>query len=72
MKLKADLLRVVRNSSDSVYAIDDEGKAPGRGAYLCKDEACMAKALKNRAFDRSFKGKVPQKVYEDLRMEQTN
>ena len=72
MKPKADLLRVVRSSFGGTYAIDGKGKAPGRGAYLCRDEGCMAKALKSRAFDRSFKGKVPQEIYEDLGMEQTN
>ena len=30
--------------------------APGRGAYLCPDPACLAAAGKRRAFGRAFRG----------------
>ena len=36
---KRDLLRVVR-APDGTVAIDPTGRAPGRGAYLCRDASC--------------------------------
>jgi len=38
MKPKKDLIRVVR-SSEGEISIDMKGKKPGRGAYVCRDEA---------------------------------
>lgn len=36
-------------------SIDKTGKAKGRGVYLCNDEECIKKAIKRKAFQRSFK-----------------
>ena len=36
MKPKKELIRVVR-SPEGEISLDFRGKAPGRGAYLCKD-----------------------------------
>ena len=33
---------------------DPQGKAPGRGAYLCRSEKCLEAALKRRSFERSL------------------
>jgi hypothetical protein len=70
MKNKKDLLRIVRcnNSVDGVLAFmtDETGKAAGRGAYVCKSEDCLSKAVKNKSFERSFKAKLPPNVYEDI------
>jgi hypothetical protein len=49
---QAALLRVVVRHGAVVPA---EKKAPGRGAYLCPDEACLAAAQKRRAFARAFR-----------------
>jgi len=66
MKDKKDLMRIVRKADDSGFCVDDTGKAAGRGAYICNDAACFKKAVKSGGFDRSFKQKVPQDVYETL------
>ena len=66
MKDKANLVRVVRNADDTGFAVDDTGKAAGRGAYICKDAACFKKAAKSGGFERSFKQKIPQEVYGHL------
>ena len=50
---KRDLLRIVRASDGSV-TLDPTGKAAGRGAYLCADPACWAKAHKSRAVQRAL------------------
>jgi uncharacterized protein len=50
---QADLVRLVL--SQGVVVPAGPG-APGRGAYLCRDEGCLAAAEKKRAFARSFRG----------------
>ena len=47
-------------------SIDLVGKKPGRGAYLCPDPACLAKAKKKKALERCFEQPVPAEVYEAL------
>ena len=61
---KGHLIRIVHNGADTT--IDITGKAPGRGAYLCKIKACYELATKNKGLERSFKAKVPPEVYASL------
>ena len=49
-----------------VIIIDPVGKKPGRGAYLCPDAACLAKAKKKKALERCFEQPVPAEVYDAL------
>lgn len=71
MKPKKELIRVVR-SPEGVISLDFRGKAPGRGAYLCPDTACLKRAIKARALSRVFETEIPQEIYDDLltRMEE--
>ena len=55
---KKELVRVVRAPSGEI-SIDPVGKKPGRGAYLCPDAACLAKAKKKKALERCFEQPVP-------------
>lgn len=68
---KRELIRVVR-SPEGELSLDFKGKAPGRGAYLCANGACLKKARKSRAIERAFETAVPEEVYEALeaRMEE--
>lgn len=52
-KEKSELLRIVR-TPDMEIKIDPKGKAPGRGAYLCKKEECFHKAIKNKNLSRAL------------------
>ena len=65
MKPKKELIRVVR-SPEGTISLDFRGKAPGRGAYLCPDAACLKKAMKAKALNRAFEMEIPQEIYEDL------
>ncbi len=65
MKPKKELVRVVK-SPEGVISIDFRGKAPGRGAYVCPDSACLKKAVKSRALERVFETEIPQAVYDAL------
>lgn len=62
---KSELLRVVK-TPDENFEIDLSGKAQGRGAYICKSSACAENAKKRRQFDKSFKTKVPDEIYEKI------
>ena len=64
-KPKNELIRVVRSPQGDV-SLDFRGKAPGRGAYLCRDPQCLKKAVKSRALERALSVAIPQEVYEKL------
>ena len=65
MKNKKDLIRVVR-SPEGEISLDFKGKKPGRGAYVCPEQACLAKAKKSRALERAFSTAIPAEVYDLL------
>lgn len=62
MKPKKEMLRVVRNKEGAI-ALDRTGKAPGRGAYVCDDPACVKKLAKAKVLNRVFSEDVPAEVY---------
>ena len=68
MKPKATLVRVVRSPEGDI-ALDTKGKASGRGAYVCKDGACLKKARKSKALERSLETQIPEEIYERLEAE---
>ncbi len=65
MKPKKELIRVVRSPEGQV-SLDFRGKLPGRGAYVCPDPACLAKARKAKALERAFSAPLPAEVFEEL------
>lgn len=65
MKPKRELIRVVR-SPEGEIGLDFRGKNPGRGAYVCPDAACLARARKTKALERAFGCPVPDEVYDRL------
>lgn len=65
MKEKKSLIRVVRNQEGQV-AVDPTGRMNGRGAYICRDPECFAKARKSRALNREFSADIPEEVYEEV------
>ena len=65
MKLKAELVRVVRSPEGDV-SVDLRGKAPGRGAYVCRSADCLKKALRSRAVGRALGVEIPPEIYDAL------
>ncbi len=65
MRPKKELVRVVR-SAEGAISVDFRGKAPGRGAYVCPDPACLKRAVKSKALERAFGAAIPQEVYDSL------
>jgi predicted RNA-binding protein YlxR (DUF448 family) len=71
MKPKKELIRVVKNSEGDIK-VDLSGKAPGRGAYICKSVECLDKAIKTKRFERAFETKISDEIFERLREELMN
>lgn len=68
MKSKKEMIRVIR-TSENEFLLDATGKKNGRGAYICVNGDCLAKAVKSRGLERSFKQSIPKEVYETLEKE---
>ena len=66
MKSKKELIRVVRTPEGEIVA-DETGRKNGRGAYLCRSEACLNKALKIRALDRALEQPLTEAAVDALR-----
>ena len=64
-RLKKELVRVVR-SPEGEIGIDLRGKAAGRGAYLCPDPACLAKARKAKRLENALGVPIPAEVFDRL------
>lgn len=62
---KLELLRVVRDPEGNV-SLDFTGKKSGRGAYICKNVACLRQARKRRSLSRALECEIPDEVYEAL------
>ena len=68
IKPPRDLLRILGTPLGELL-LDDRGKKNGRGAYLCRDIQCFAKARKSKALERSFQMGIGQEIYERLEKE---
>lgn len=67
-KLKKELIRIVKNK-DNEISIDFNGKANGRGAYICKDIKCFETAVKRKSIERALQHAITNEIYEELRKE---
>ena len=65
MKEKRSLLRIVKNAEGAI-SFDRVGKAPGRGAYICKARECLDKAMKQKQLERALETKIEAAVFEQL------
>ena len=66
MKPKKELLRVVRTPEEEIL-IDFTGKKSGRGAYVCPEDACLNRAVKQRQLERALERAISPEVVEQLR-----
>jgi hypothetical protein len=62
-------MRVVRTETENTveFSIDNTGKKPGRGAYVCPSAVCLEKAYKQKGLERSYKQAIPPEIYEALK-----
>ncbi|HET7467875.1 MAG TPA: YlxR family protein [Candidatus Dormibacteraeota bacterium] len=62
---KAALIRIVRGPDGGAH-VDPTGHAPGRGAYLHRDAACIQTARKRRQLERALGAAVAQELWAEL------
>ena len=67
---KAELVRVLRTPEGEVI-LDLTGKKSGRGAYICKNAACLKKARKSRRIEVSLECAISDELYEKMEEELT-
>ncbi len=68
MKNKKELIRVLKTPEEEIL-LDATGRKNGRGAYLCRDQECLLRAVRNKGLERSLGMKIPEEIYENLKKE---
>ena len=68
MKNKKEMMRVIKDAQGEI-SLDVTGKKNGRGAYVCFNEECLQKAIRNKGLERSFKMSIDRSIYECLQKE---
>ena len=68
MKPQTELLRIAKDFETGEISLDTNKKVFGRGAYICRCEACLKLAVKKKALERSFKGPM-QEMYSLIQSE---
>lgn len=68
MKPKKELLRVLRTPEEAIV-VDLSGKRSGRGAYLCMDQACLKRAIKQKQLDRALERTITAEITQQLEKE---
>lgn len=68
MKSKKEMIRVIKTPDDQI-CIDATGRKNGRGAYICPKNECLARAIRSKGLERSFKMQIPKEVYAQLEEE---
>lgn len=58
---KKELVRVVRLPNGSVE-MDLTGKKSGRGAYICKNKACLKKAIKSKRIQNNLEVEISEEL----------
>ena len=65
-KDKEQLLRIVKNK-DNIINVDEKGKLPGRGAYICYDINCLEKAQKSKKLEKALEIKIEDNIYDQMK-----
>ena len=64
-KPKIELLRVVRTPEGEIV-LDFVGKKSGRGAYICPQKTCFAKARKSKRIENMLECSIPEEIYDEM------
>ena len=68
MKPKKELIRVVRSPEGEV-SLDPIGKKPGRGAYVCRNAACLQRAIRQKQLERQLETQLSEET--SVQLQQT-
>jgi uncharacterized protein len=65
-KNKNKLLRIVKNK-ENIIKVDESGKEPGRGAYICYNMDCFERAKKSKKLERTLEIKINDDTYKQIK-----
>ena len=65
-KNKNELLRIVKNK-ENIIKVDESGKEPGRGAYICYNMDCFEMAKKSKKLERTLEIEINDDTYEQIK-----
>lgn len=68
MKPKTELARVIKTPEGEIL-LDKTGRKNGRGAYICLNCDCLAKARKSKGIDRALKVTVSDDIFDAISRE---
>ena len=60
------LLRIVKNK-ENIIKVDEKGKEPGRGAYICLNMECFEKAKKTKKLEKALDIKINDEIYDEIK-----
>ena len=64
-KPKIELVRILRTPEGEI-TLDLTGKKSGRGAYICKNPACLKKLRKNHRAETNLGVNIPDEIWDAL------
>lgn len=65
-KDKKELIRIVKNKNGEIK-VDLKGKLEGRGTYICRNEECLNKSIKNKKLLRTLDISADNNILENLK-----
>lgn len=65
-KNKNELLRVVKNKENQIK-VDQIGKEPGRGAYICYSVECIENGIKAKKLEKALETKIDENTYKQIK-----
>jgi len=68
---KRELIRLVK-SSDGAVSLDETGKKPGRGLYVCRSADCLSQALKGARLEKAAGASIGEEVMASLKEKAEN
>lgn len=61
---KSELIRIVK-TPDGI-AVDGNGKASGRGTYVCRDAECLKRLASKKMLNRVFRTEIGEDMYAEI------
>ncbi len=65
-KNKEELIRITKNRNTGEININNNLLLPGRSVYICKNEECIANAIKKKRIENSLRANFPENIKEEL------
>ncbi len=62
----SELIRIAYNAESDTAEPDLGTKADGRGAYICRDRKCIARAQKKHVIERHLKCEASDELYSKM------